>query len=73
MTLEDVFVRKLKDDPLHILELSREFLAQDYGEGTYARAVIERHVISWMDLNEENEHLGRTVLGFDLVNALRPV
>lgn len=73
MTLEDIFIRKLKNDPRHVLELSKEFLKQGYGEETYARAIIERHVLTWMDQSDENSDLGRAVLGFELLNLLRPV
>jgi len=72
MTLEDVFVSKLKSDPVHVLELSREFLEQGGGR-TYAREVIDRHVLAWMDSDEAREELGRSVLGFELVNMLRPI
>lgn len=73
MTLEDVFIRKLKSDPAYVLDLSREFLEQGPGEGTFARKLIDKYVLSWMDENEEQEELGRRVLGYEFVNLLRPV
>ena len=72
-TLEDVFLRKLQSDPLHVLLLSRDFLEQGPSAGTYTRSMIDKHVVAWMDSDEDNEELARRVLGFELVNLLRPV
>lgn len=73
ITIEDVFVRKLQSDPLHVLHLTREFLEQGPCDGTYAKQVIDKYILAWMDESEANEEMGRRVLGLELVNLLRPV
>lgn len=71
--LEDVFVRTLRSEPLQVLHLTREFLEQGPCKGTYARGVIDKYVMAWMEESEDNEEAGRRVLGFELMNILRPV
>ena len=73
MTLEDVFVRKLETDPAYILELSREILTRDADPSTFSFGVVQRHVLEWIEKSDENEELGRRILGPDLMNILRPV
>ncbi len=73
LTLEVVFVRKLQSDPLHVLDVARDFLEQGPGHGTYARKVIDEHLLPWLELNDDNEELARRELGFELMNLLRPV
>lgn len=73
MTLEDVFIRKLKDDPRHVLEVARDFLERGLGNEGYVRDLIDKFVLSWLEECEDNEELGRCVLGLELMNMLRPV
>jgi len=73
MTLEDVFVCKLKDDPKHVLEVARDFLERGLGNEGYVRDLIDRLVLSWLEECEDHEELGRSVLGLELMNMLRPV
>jgi len=73
MTLEDVFIRKLKEDPGHVLELVRDYLeSPNTGDG-YTRKLIHKHVMPWMEKNTKNEDLARRTLGEGLMNMLRPI
>lgn len=73
MTLEDVFVRRLFNDPHQALEKVREFLSTEPVGESFTREVYDRHLLPWISLNEDNEELARQVIGGDLLAILRPI
>lgn len=74
MTLENVFVDKLRDDPPLVLNIVREYLwNSDGGRGSVVRSLIDKYVVPWFEISEDNEELARRILGLELMCFLRPV
>jgi len=79
LTFERIFVKKLADDPKHVLNMVKEYVinAERFrgnvaGSAEYIRRLINLYLMPWIDSSEENEELARSVLGLEIINLLRP-
>lgn len=79
LTFEQVFVKKLVDDPKHVLNMVKEYVVNAdrfrdtvAGPAEYIRRLINQYLMPWIDASEENEELARSVLGHEIINLLRP-